>query len=109
MFPEDVAFTCLDTLTSAVTPDLTSDVNRKPGKHCQIPGDIHFMYMDAPVSELETDYSQKHRISQVILIESPEHPCLGPEVRSPVIGTVTVDSSLVNFAGVRVALVGLCV
>ena len=29
--------------------------------------------------ELETDYSQKHRISQVIFIESSKHPnCLGP-------------------------------
>ena len=32
-------------------PDLTSDVNMKPGKPCQIPGDVHFMCMDAPVSD----------------------------------------------------------
>ena len=51
MFPGDVTFPCLDVWTSAVTPDPTSYINRKPGKPCQIPGDIHFMCMDAPVSD----------------------------------------------------------
>ena len=80
MFPEDVTFLCLDTLTLAVTPDLTSDVNRKPGKPCLITL-CTWTLRCWTMPELETDYSQKHRISQMILIESAEHPWLGSEVR----------------------------